>query len=58
MDDPDHRAYRGLTQAGSCRQSEEARRRAAAELAKRYVDLMMEKGPECDSRARSRSTTA
>lgn len=48
MDGEDHRAYRGLSQAwfmpGNLRKLE-AR---MAELARRYVDLMMEKGPECD----------
>ncbi len=49
MDGEDHRAYRGLTQAWfmpvNLRKSLEAR---TVELAKRYVDRMMEIGPECD----------
>ncbi len=49
MDGEDHRAYRGLTQAWfmpvNLRKSLEAR---TVELAKRYVDKMMDIGPECD----------
>ncbi len=49
MDGADHKAYRGLTQAWfmpvNLRKSLEAR---TVELAKRYVDRMMEIGPECD----------
>ncbi|HEY0299826.1 MAG TPA: cytochrome P450 [Rhizomicrobium sp.] len=49
MDGDDHRAYRGLTQAWfmpvNLRKSLEAR---TVELARRYVDRMMELGPECD----------
>ncbi len=49
MDGEDHRAYRGLTQAWfmpvNLRKSLEAR---TVELARRYVDRMMEIGPECD----------
>ncbi|MBS0473059.1 MAG: cytochrome P450 [Proteobacteria bacterium] len=49
MDGEDHRAYRGLTQAWfmpvNLRKGLEAR---TVELAKRYVDRMMELGPECD----------
>ena len=49
MDGEDHRAYRGLTQAWfmpvNLRKSLEAR---TVELAKRYVDKMMDIGPTCD----------
>ena len=49
MDGTDHRAYRGLTQAWfmppNLKKSLEAR---TVELAKRYVDRMMEMGPACD----------
>jgi cytochrome P450 len=49
MDGEDHRAYRGLTQAWfmpvNLRKNLEAR---TVELARRYVDRMMEIGPECD----------
>jgi cytochrome P450 len=49
MDGEDHRAYRGLTQAWfmpvNLRKGLEAR---TVELARRYVDRMMELGPECD----------
>ncbi len=49
MDGADHRAYRGLTQAWfmppNLRKNLEAR---THELAKRYVDRMMDLGPECD----------
>jgi len=49
MDGADHRAYRGLTQAWfmppNLRKNLEAR---TIELAKRYVDRMVEIGPECD----------
>ncbi|MBV9046573.1 MAG: cytochrome P450 [Alphaproteobacteria bacterium] len=49
MDGEDHRAYRGLTQAWfmpvNLRKDLEAR---TVELARRYVDRMMELGPECD----------
>ncbi len=49
MDGADHRAYRGLTQAWfmppNLRKNLEAR---THELAKRYVDRMMEIGPDCD----------
>ncbi|MEJ0027430.1 MAG: cytochrome P450 [Rhizomicrobium sp.] len=49
MDGADHRAYRGLAQSWfmppNLRKNLEAR---THELAKRYVDRMMELGPECD----------
>jgi hypothetical protein len=49
MDGTDHRAYRGLTQSWfmppNLRKNLEAR---TVELARRYVDRMMELGPECD----------
>ncbi|MEJ1968100.1 MAG: cytochrome P450 [Rhizomicrobium sp.] len=49
MDGADHRAYRGLTQSWfmppNLRKNLEAR---TVELARRYVDRMMELGPECD----------
>jgi hypothetical protein len=49
MDGADHRAYRGLTQSWfmpvNLRKSLEAR---TVELARRYVDRMMEIGPACD----------
>jgi len=49
MDGEDHRAYRGLTQAWfmpvNLRKGLEAR---TVELARRYVDRMVEIGPECD----------
>jgi len=49
MDGADHRAYRGLAQSWfmppNLRKNLEAR---THELAKRYVDRMMEIGPECD----------
>jgi cytochrome P450 len=49
MDGEDHRAYRGLTQSWfmpvNLRKGLEAR---TVELARRYVDRMMELGPECD----------
>jgi len=48
MDNPDHRAYRGLTQAWFMPANLKKLEQRTNELAKRYVDLMMEKGPECD----------
>ncbi len=49
MDGADHRAYRGLAQAWfmppNLRKNLESR---TVELAKRYVDRMVELGPECD----------
>jgi cytochrome P450 len=49
MDGEDHRAYRGLTQSWfmpvNLRKGLEAR---TVELARRYVDRMMDIGPECD----------
>jgi len=48
MDDPDHRAYRGLAQAWFMPPNLKKLDARMSELAKRYVDLMMEKGPECD----------
>jgi cytochrome P450 len=48
MDNPDHRAYRGLTQAWFMPANLKKLEARTAELAKRYVDLMMERGPECD----------
>jgi cytochrome P450 len=48
MDNPDHRAYRGLTQAWFMPANLKKLEARTNELAKRYVDLMMERGPECD----------
>jgi cytochrome P450 len=48
MDGEDHRAYRGLTQAWFMPGNLKKLEARTTELAKRYVDLMMEKGPECD----------
>jgi hypothetical protein len=48
MDNPDHRAYRGLTQAWFMPANLKKLEARTQELAKRYVDLMMECGPECD----------
>jgi cytochrome P450 len=48
MDGEDHRAYRGLTQAWFMPGNLKKLEARTAELAKRYVDLMMEKGPICD----------
>jgi len=48
MDGADHRAYRGLTQAWFMPPNLKKLEARMAELAKRYVDRMMEKGPECD----------
>ncbi|HJW42296.1 MAG TPA: cytochrome P450 [Rhizomicrobium sp.] len=48
MDGADHRAYRGLTQAWFMPPNLKKLEARVNELAKRYVDHMMEKGPECD----------
>jgi cytochrome P450 len=48
MDNPDHRAYRGLTQAWFMPPNLKKLDARMAELAKRYVDKMMELGPTCD----------
>ncbi|HEX4860291.1 MAG TPA: cytochrome P450, partial [Rhizomicrobium sp.] len=48
MDGEDHRAYRGLTQAWFMPGNLKKLEARTQELAKRYVDLMMEKGPACD----------
>jgi cytochrome P450 len=48
MDNPDHRAYRGLTQAWFMPANLKKLEARTNELAKRYVDLMMERGPQCD----------
>jgi cytochrome P450 len=48
MDGEDHRAYRGLTQAWFMPSNLKKLEARMHELAKRYVDLMMEKGPICD----------
>lgn len=48
MDDPDHRAYRGLTQAWFMPKNLEKLEARIAELARRAVDDMMRRGPECD----------
>jgi cytochrome P450 len=48
MDGEDHRAYRGLTQVWFMPGNLKKLEARMAELAKRYVDLMMTKGPECD----------
>ena len=48
MDGEDHRAYRGLSQAWFMPGNLKKLEARTAELAKRYVDLMMAKGPECD----------
>lgn len=49
MDGPDHKAYRGLTQSWfmpvNLKKTLEAR---TTELARRYVDKMMDMGPTCD----------
>src|ERR1700744_1331464 len=45
MDNPDHRAYRGLTQAWFMPANLKKLEARTTELAKRYVDLMMEKAP-------------
>ncbi|HVV65710.1 MAG TPA: cytochrome P450 [Rhizomicrobium sp.] len=48
MDNPDHRAYRGLSQAWFMPANLKKLEARVNELARRYVDLMMEKGPQCD----------
>ncbi len=48
MDNPDHRGMRGLTQAWFMPANLKKLEPRMAQLAKKYVDLMMEKGPECD----------
>lgn len=48
LDNPDHRAYRGLTQGWFMPGNLKKLEARVAELAKRYVDKMMEIGPECD----------
>jgi cytochrome P450 len=48
MDGADHRAYRGLTQAWFMPPNLKKLEARVHELAKRYVDKMMEKGPSCD----------
>lgn len=48
MDGADHRAYRGLTQAWFMPPNLKKLEARVGELAKRYVDRMMELGPECD----------
>jgi cytochrome P450 len=48
MDGSDHRAYRALTQAWFMPPNLKKLEARVNELAKRYVDRMMEKGPQCD----------
>jgi cytochrome P450 len=48
MDGADHRAYRGLTQAWFMPPNLKKLEARVNELARRYVDRMMELGPECD----------
>lgn len=48
MDNPDHRAYRGLTQAWFMPPNLKKLEARVNELARRYVDRMMELGPQCD----------
>ena len=48
MDGADHRAMRGLTQSWFMPPNLKKLDAHVAELATRYVDRMMEKGPECD----------
>ncbi|HEY2069238.1 MAG TPA: cytochrome P450 [Rhizomicrobium sp.] len=48
MDGADHRATRGLTQAWFMPPNLKKLEARMGELAKRYVDRMMELGPECD----------
>ncbi|HVZ91993.1 MAG TPA: cytochrome P450 [Rhizomicrobium sp.] len=48
MDNPDHRAYRGLSQAWFMPANLKKLEARVAELARRYVDAMMARGPECD----------
>ncbi|MGH6871540.1 MAG: cytochrome P450 [Rhizomicrobium sp.] len=48
MDGADHRASRGLTQAWFMPPNLKKLEARVAELARRYVDRMVEMGPECD----------
>jgi cytochrome P450 len=48
MDGSDHRAYRALTQAWFMPLNLKKLEARVNELARRYVDRMMEKGPQCD----------
>ncbi len=48
MDGADHRAYRGLTQAWFMPPNLKKLEARVNELARRYVDRMMEIGPQCD----------
>lgn len=48
MDNPDHRAYRGLTQSWFMPLNLKHMQPRTDELAKRYVDKMMEMGGTCD----------
>lgn len=48
MDNPDHRAYRGLSQAWFMPANLKKLEGRIAELAKHAVDDMMARGPECD----------
>ncbi|HEY1706730.1 MAG TPA: cytochrome P450 [Rhizomicrobium sp.] len=48
MDNPDHRGMRGLTQSWFMPANLKKLEPRMAELARKYVDLMMEKGPACD----------
>ena len=48
MDNPDHRAYRGLTQAWFMPGNLKKLEVRVAELAKHAVDDMMARGPQCD----------
>ena len=48
MDNPDHRAYRGLTQGWFMPGNLKKLEARVAELSKRYVDRMMALGPQCD----------
>ncbi len=54
MDGEDHRAYRGLTQAWFMPGNLKKLEARTAELAKRYVDLMMGEGAQLRLRARDR----
>jgi cytochrome P450 len=48
MDNPEHRASRGLSQAWFMPANLKKLEARVAELARRYVDAMMARGPECD----------
>jgi len=48
LDGEEHRAMRGLTQSWFMPPNLKKLEARVAELARRYVDVMMEKGPECD----------